>query len=62
MFEDQYNEEMVATVRRLEARQRAAAAGHPEWCNACARCGAELTDPEQERCPGCATSDHRKER
>lgn len=32
MFEDQY--EMAAEVARLEAKQRAAAAGHPEWPNA----------------------------
>ena len=42
MFESQYNDEMEAEVRRLEGKQRAIAAGHPEWDNACAGCGCEL--------------------
>lgn len=42
MFETQYNYEMEAEVRRLEAKKRAADAGHPEWENACALCGIEL--------------------
>lgn len=42
MFETQYNDEMEAEVRRLEAKKRAADAGHPEWENACALCGIEL--------------------
>ena len=29
MFEEQYNDEMEAEVRRLEAKNRAMAAGHP---------------------------------
>jgi hypothetical protein len=33
---------MEAEVKRLEAQARAVAAGHPEWLNACAVCGAEL--------------------
>ena len=42
MFEEQYNDEMEAEVRRLEAKNRAIAAGHPEWDNACGVCGCEL--------------------
>jgi hypothetical protein len=53
MFEDQYNEEMEAEVRRLEAKRRAAAVGHPEWENACAGCGAELRLADGEKCGGC---------
>lgn len=52
MFENQYNEEMEAEVRRLEAKQRAIAAGHPEWDNACAGCGCRL-EIGMERCEGC---------
>lgn len=54
MFETEYNDEMAAEVRRLEARQRAAAAGHPEWVNACAGCGCRLDAPEPEHCPACS--------
>lgn len=53
MFESQYNDEMEAEVKRLEARMRAVNAGHPEWLNACAVCGCELTDCEQSRCKSC---------
>ena len=53
MFETQYNEEMEAEVRRLEARKRASDAGHPEWENACAVCGSELAGTEQTRCGSC---------
>ncbi len=53
MFEVQYNEEMEAEVRRLEAKQRAAAAGHPEWVNACRVCGNELVTPDRSVCKGC---------
>jgi hypothetical protein len=42
MFEQQYDEQMAAEIKRLEGKQRAAAAGHPEWENACATCGCEL--------------------
>ena len=42
MFEQQYDEQMAAEIQRLEGRQRAAA-GHPEWENACAVCGGELS-------------------
>ena len=52
MFEVQYNDEMEAEVRRLEAKQRAVAAGHPEWDNACAACGCELSG-DAERCDPC---------
>jgi hypothetical protein len=34
MFESQYNDEMEAEVKRLEAQMRANEAGHPEWVNA----------------------------
>lgn len=53
MFEQQYDDEMVAEIRRLEARQRAVAAGHPEWENACAACGCELP-LTVDRCDRCA--------
>lgn len=53
MFENQYNDEMEAEVKRLEARKRAADAGHPEWVNACVRCGCELTTPDYDRCHHC---------
>ncbi|GAB7025094.1 hypothetical protein [Geotalea toluenoxydans] len=52
MFENQYNEEMEAEVRRLEGKKRAAEAGHPEWDNACAGCGCRL-DIGVELCEGC---------
>ena len=53
MFESQYNDEMEAEVKRQEAKNRAVAAGHPEWVNACAGCGCELTGIEEVRCAGC---------
>lgn len=53
MFESQYNDEMEAEVRRLEARMRAVNAGHPEWVNACALCGCELTANDADRCKQC---------
>lgn len=53
MFESQYNEEMEAEVKRLEAKKRAAEAGHPEWDNACAVCSCRMADALAERCPGC---------
>ena len=52
MFEQQYDEQMVAEIWRLEAKQRAVAHGHPEWQNACAGCGCELA-AELERCVLC---------
>jgi hypothetical protein len=52
MFESQYNDEMEAEVRRLEGKQRAIAAGHPEWDNACAGCGCELL-LDAETCREC---------
>lgn len=55
MFETQYNDEMEAEVKRLEAKKRAADAGHPEWENACARCGVELQSPEEAICKVCST-------
>ncbi len=53
MFEDQYNEEMEAEVKRLEAQNRAVAAGHPEWVNACSACGCEIKSVDVERCEHC---------
>jgi hypothetical protein len=53
MFEVQYNEEMEQEVLRLEALQRAAAAGHPEWLNACAVCRCQLADIDKNRCEMC---------
>ena len=53
MFEAQYNDEMEAEVKRLEAQQRAVAAGHPEWVNACAGCGCELKAVDIDRCERC---------
>ena len=54
MFENQYNEEMEAEVRRMEAKKRAADAGHPEWDNACAGCGCELLGTAETRCKACS--------
>jgi hypothetical protein len=53
VFESQYNDEMEAEVKRLEAQMRAINAGHPEWANACAACGCELTAIDNNRCNGC---------
>lgn len=53
MFEMQYNEEMEAEVRRLDAKQRAILAGHPDWDNACKKCGCELQGTEESICDGC---------
>jgi rRNA maturation endonuclease Nob1 len=53
VFEDQYNEEMEAEVRRLEAKRRAAEAGHPEWENACSVCGRKLALADGEMCGEC---------
>ena len=53
MFESQYNDEMEAEIQRLEARQRALAAGHPEWANACAACGSELHPVDAVTCDRC---------
>jgi len=53
VFESQYNDEMAAEVKRLEARMHAVNAGHPEWKNACALCGCELSDLETIRCEKC---------
>ncbi|WP_432823682.1 hypothetical protein [Trichloromonas sp.] len=56
MFENQYHEEMEQEVLRLEASQRARAAGHPEWRNACADCRCQLTGIEKSRCEACRGS------
>ncbi|MDD2539999.1 MAG: hypothetical protein PHH28_03015 [Desulfuromonadaceae bacterium] len=53
MFESQYNDEMEAEVKRLEAKMRAINAGHPEWINACVACGCELADINTDRCAQC---------
>jgi hypothetical protein len=53
VFEQQYDDEMTAEIQRLEAKQRAARAGHPEWDNACAGCGCQLAGTGQ-RCAACA--------
>ncbi len=53
MFEVQYNDEMEAEVQRLEANNRAVAAGHPEWVNACVVCGCEIKRVDVERCEQC---------
>jgi len=52
MFEQQYDDQMVAEIRRLEGKARAAAAGHAEWQNACAGCGDEIP-VEMDRCERC---------
>jgi hypothetical protein len=44
---------MEAEVKRLEAQMRANEAGHPEWVNACAACGCELTGTDNSRCKEC---------
>ncbi|HJV65252.1 MAG TPA: hypothetical protein VJ550_05940 [Geomonas sp.] len=54
MFETQYNEEMEAEVKRLEAKLRAEDAGHPEWENACALCGREIAGTASDRCGACS--------
>ena len=53
MFDDQYNEEMAAEVKRLEAKARALAAGKPHWNNACAACGCELVAIDTAVCDRC---------
>ena len=54
MFESQYNDEMETEVKRLEAKNRAIAAGHPEWLNACAGCQCELNSIDLSHCAACA--------
>ncbi len=54
MFECQYNDEMEAEVRRLEALSRATAAGHPEWLNACVSCGCEIRSVDACQCESCS--------
>ena len=53
MFEAHYNDEMEAEVKRVEAKNRAGAAGHPEWENACKICGCELTTVAIDSCANC---------
>ncbi len=57
MFEVQYNEEMEAEVQRLEAKNRAMAAGHPEWDNACGVCGCRLSSTPVATCDQCLLSE-----
>lgn len=52
MFDNQYNEEMVQEVLRLEAKNRAAL-GHPEWENACTVCGCRLLRTDVTSCEVC---------
>lgn len=54
MFECQYNDEMEAEVKRLEAQARTVAVGHPEWLNACAVCGVKLDAVDVSCCGGCS--------
>ena len=54
MFESEYNDEMEAEIRRLEANKRATEAGHPEWANACAGCGCELSSIFTDTCSKCS--------
>lgn len=56
MFETQYNEEMEAEVRRLDAKQRAISAGHPEWDNACKICNCRLEGTREATCVNCSVS------
>jgi len=56
MFETQYNEEMEAEVRRLDAKQRAISAGHPEWDNACKICSCRLEGTSDAVCVTCVLS------
>ena len=58
MFETQYNEEMEAEVRRLDAKQRAISAGHPEWDNACKICSCRMEGTREAICVNCADSLH----
>ncbi|MEI6208377.1 MAG: hypothetical protein WCP20_16485 [Desulfuromonadales bacterium] len=53
MFESQYNDEMETEVKRLEAQMRAIKVGHPEWLNACATCGSELSNTDASKCEQC---------
>ena len=53
MFESQYNDEMEAEVKRLAAQKRAINVGHPEWLNACATCGSEITNTDATICEKC---------
>jgi hypothetical protein len=53
MFEQQYNDEMEAEVKRLEAKARSAAAGKPDWDNACAGCGCQIAGVETDTCDRC---------
>lgn len=54
MFEVQYNEQMEAEIQRLEAKNRAIAAGRPEWDNACVLCGCQLQSKASTKCERCA--------
>ncbi len=53
MFESQYNDEMEAEVKRLEAHMRAINAGHPEWVNACRVCGCQIHTTDTGICDLC---------
>jgi hypothetical protein len=58
MFEVQYNEEMEAEIQLLEAKNRAVAAGHPDWENACTGCGCQLHATALLSCERCAPEHH----
>lgn len=52
MFKQQYDDQMVVEISRLEGKKRAMESGHPEWANACKGCGGQL--PEGlEKCERC---------
>lgn len=53
MFESQYNDEMEAEVKRLEAKQRAIIVGHPDWDNACVKCGSMIQGTTDAKCEQC---------
>lgn len=53
MFEQQYDDQMTEEILRLEGKQRARAAGHPEWENACALCHCRIP-AGAAHCGSCA--------
>jgi len=53
MFETQYNEEMEAEARKLDAKQRSINAGHPEWDNACKVCNSRILNLKDDICEIC---------
>lgn len=53
MFEDQYNEQMEVEIKLLEAKKRAADAGHHDWVNACTGCSCQLDTVTTTVCDNC---------